>query len=122
MAAILYGVYYFIVKHEPKPVPRDKENYIGKWHSLSGFQLEIQPSGTSNLIQIANAMDSDYEKLNIMVTPKMIKGMLVEFKGDSILTVIDPFNYAIEYKINKIPYLESDTFKMILNGVVMKKY
>jgi len=95
-----------------KPVPKDKESYIGLWGSHSGFQIDIKSDGTSTITQIADT---------IAVAPPFIKEMFVEFKGDSNLLVAKPLYFAKEYLINKSPYQEGDTSKLILNGVIFIK-
>jgi len=104
-----------------KPVPRDKEPFIGMWISHSGFQIEIKSSGTATITQIADTLEPDYSKLNITVAPTFIKDMLVEFIGDNVLSLAKPLNYAKEYIIDKNPYQDGDTSKLILNGVVFIK-
>jgi hypothetical protein len=63
----------------------------------------------------------DYDKLNIKVAPSTTAEMWVEFSGETLLVVRAPFNYTKEYRINRIPYSERDTIKMVLNGVVLYK-
>ena len=104
-----------------KPVPKDKESYIGLWITHSGFQIDIKSAGTASITQIADTLDPDFTKLNIAVAPPFIKEMFVEFKGDSNLLVAKPLYFAKEYLINKSPYQEGDTSKLVLNGVVFIK-
>jgi hypothetical protein len=47
--------------------------------------------------------------------------MLVEFIGDSVLSISKPLNYAKEYIIDKTPYQDNDTTKLELNGVLFFK-
>jgi len=107
--------------YNAKPVPKDKESFIGLWISHSGFQLEIKSSGTATITQIADTLQPDYTKLNITVAPPFIKDMLVEFIGDSILSVSKPLNYTKEYNIDKNPYQDGDTSRLVLNGIVFIK-
>ena len=104
-----------------KPLPKDKESFISGWKSYSGFYMVILPSGTATISQIANANDPEYDKLNIKVAPLFIKDMIVEFKGDSVLSFAKPMTYAKEYTINKNPYTDGDTTKLVLNGVIFIK-
>ena len=55
------------------------------------------------------------------MTPEYSKGMFVEFNSDSIFEVIKPTVRAKSYRINKNPYMDSDTCKMVLNGVLFIK-
>lgn len=104
-----------------KPVPKDKEPFIGLWISHSGFQIEIKSTGISTIKQITDTLEPDYNKLNIKVAPLVITDMLVEFIGDSVLSVSKPLNYAKEYIIDKNPYQDNDTSRLVLNGVVFIK-
>ena len=103
------------------PIPKDKEAFIGVWISHSGFKMEIKSSGTADLTEINNPMNPESSKLDVGVTPEYAKEMLVEFGGDSILIIKKPTVRAREYKIDKNPYMDGDTCKMILNGVLLKK-
>jgi len=105
----------------PHPIPKNKEAFIGLWLSPSGFKMEIKSSGTANLIQIDNSMDPESGKLDVGVTPEYAKEMLVEFGGDSLLIIKQPTLRAREYKIDRNPYMDGDTCKMILNGVSLIK-
>ncbi len=102
-------------------IPKSKEAFIGIWHSPGGFEMEIKASGLANLTEIANPLDSEATKLNVGVTPKYAKEMLVDFDGDSLLTVSKQFVRAKQYKINKSPYMDGETGKMVLNGVILTK-
>jgi hypothetical protein len=55
------------------------------------------------------------------MTPEYSKGMFVEFNGDSIFEVIKPTVRAKLYRINKNPFTDGDTCKMVLNGVLFIK-
>ena len=104
------------------PVPKDKESFIGLWISHSGFQIEIKSIGTAKLTQIGNTHDPDFNKLNIQVAPTVTEEMFVHFKGDSVLVVRKPLYYAKEYHIDKSPYQDGDTTRMIINGVMLTKH
>jgi len=105
----------------PHPIPKDKEAFIGVWISHSGFKMEIKSSGTADLTEINDPMDPESSKLDVGVTPEYAKEMLVEFGGDSLLIIKKPTVRAREYKIDQNPFMDGDTCKMILNGVVLKK-
>jgi hypothetical protein len=104
-----------------KPIPKDKEPFIGRWISNSGFQLEINSSGTASVTQISDTLDPDYNKLNIKVALPFIANMHVEFFGDSVLQIVKPLYYGKQYRIDKNPYLENDTSKLVLNGIIFFK-
>jgi hypothetical protein len=105
----------------PQPIPASKEAFIGLWRSKSGFEINIEPSGIANVIQIVNPENEDFIKLDIGITPKYAKKMLVGFKGDSVLWVSKPTLKYKAFRIDRKPFLEGDTSKFILNGVVLIK-
>jgi hypothetical protein len=111
----------FVSCQNAKPIPKEKELFIGRWISHSGFQIEIKSVGTASVSQISDTLEPDYNKLNIKVAPPFITDMLVEFIGDSVLSIAKPLNYAKEYIIDKNPYQDNDTSKLILNGVIFFK-
>jgi len=103
----------------PKPIPVNKKDFIGMWVSPTGFIMDIKPSGTADVTENTNSSNPDDVKLNIGITPKYSKDMLVEFRGDTILIISQPTVRAREYHIDKNPYQVGDTCKMILNGVLL---
>ena len=103
------------------PIPRDKEVFIGKWKSSSGFMIEIKPNGMANLLHNLGNSDPEYDKLCIKVGPSVIKDILVKFTGDSTLKVVKPTVYAKDYRIERFPYLENNQLKMVLNDVTLVK-
>ncbi|HLG36170.1 MAG TPA: hypothetical protein VI757_14930 [Bacteroidia bacterium] len=105
-----------------RPVPKEKESFIGIWKSSSGFEIEIKAEGLADIKQIEDRADPDYDKLYIKRAGQSIKGVKVFFMGDSSLKVIEPFNYAKKYHIEKEPYQDGDTLRMILNGVMLAKH
>jgi hypothetical protein len=111
----------FISCQNAKPIPKDKEPFIGLWTSHSGFQIEINSDGTASVSQISDTLEPDYNRLNIKVAPPFIANMLVEFIGDSVLLIVKPLNYGKEYITDKIPYQDNDTTKLVLNGVLFFK-
>ena len=104
-----------------QPVPKDKEAFIGKWKSASGYEMEIFAKGTADIKQIEDKTNPDYEKLCIKVAPQIIYGMKVFFKNDSVLEIADPYNYAKGFKINQSPASNSTSQQMVLNGVTLNK-
>ena len=119
---LLLTLIFFTSCDHAKPVPKDKESFIGLWISHSGFQIEIKSFGTAKLIQIVNTHEPDFNKLNIQVAPAVTEEMFVQFKGDSVLVVRKPLYYAKEYHIDKSPYQDGDTLRMIINGVMLTKH
>lgn len=119
---LLLTLIFFTSCDHAKPVPKDKESFIGLWISYSGFNIEIKSIGTAKLTQIGNTQDPDFNKLNIPVAPTVTEEMFVHFKGDSVLVVRKPLYYAKEYHIDKSPYQDGDTSRMIINGVMLTKH
>jgi hypothetical protein len=107
--------------HHPNPIPENKAGFIGVWQAHSGFKVDIKALGTADVYEHNLPLDSDNMKLIIGITPEYAKDMLVEFRGDSVLGIRKPTVRAREYKINLNPYLDGDTVKMVLNGVVLLK-
>jgi hypothetical protein len=103
------------------PIPRDKESFIGLWISHSGFQIEIQSSGIAIVIPISNTKTPDYYKLDVGVTPEYAKKMFVGFEGDSALSLLKPQLRYKAFRIDRNPYLDGDTTRMVLNGVILIK-
>ena len=104
-----------------KPVPRDKESFIGLWISHTGFQIEIKSSGIARVIPIINTKNPDYYKLDVGITPEYAEEMFVGFEGDSVLSLLKPQLIYKTFRIDRKPYLDRDTSKMVLNGVVLIK-
>ena len=119
---ILTGIFlpFSLSCSNPQPIPKGKETFIGVWQAVSGFKVSIQSTGVADVTEGNISMNPDNAKLNIGITPEYAKGMLVGF-ADSILIISKPHLRAREYRINRNPYLDGDTMKMVLNGVVLIK-
>jgi len=119
---ILTGIFYSFCLScsTPQPIPKGKEAFIGVWQARSGFKVSIKSTGMADVTEGNISMNPDNAKLNIGITPEYANGMLVGF-ADSILIIGKPFVRAREYRIYRNPYLDGDTMKMILNGVVLIK-
>jgi len=107
--------------NRPQPIPKDKEAFIGLWHSRSGFQIEIKSTGIANVIPIVNPKNSDFIRLDIGIAPSYAKEMLVGFEGDSVLWVSKPTVRYKAFRIDRNPFLDGDTIKLIVNSVVLIK-
>jgi len=105
----------------PQPIPEAKRAFIGTWQSQSGFKIDIKSSGTADVTEGDIAENPDNSKLNIGIAPDYAMGMFVGFKADSILIIRKPKVRAREYRIDRNPYTDGDTMKMVLNGVVLIK-
>lgn len=105
----------------PQPIPEAKRAFIGTWQSQPGFKIDIKSSGTADVTEGDIAKNPDNSKLNIGIAPDYAMGMLVGFINDSVLIISKPTVRAREYKIYRNPYLDGDTMKMVLNGVVLIK-
>lgn len=106
---------------KPKPIPENKKAFIGLWIAQNGFKMEIKPQGTADVTDNRYTGNPYNDTLIIGVTPEYAKNMLVDFRGDSILIIHQPTVRAREYHINKNPFQDGDTCKMILNGVLLIK-
>ena len=101
------------ISDRPIPIPKDKESFIGIWESSSGFAFEIEPNGFAKILKCSDS-DTIFQWLPGR-TPRVF------FDGDSLLNLSDPFNMFRSYKIYRLPYWDSLTLKMILNGVTLTK-
>jgi hypothetical protein len=109
------------ILNAPKPIPAEKYLFVGVWKSASGFELRIMANGEAMITQDIQDRGVDYENLNIKVAPSHIRGANVEFRGDSTLSVVKSGYYAREYRIDSPPYPDSNTYRMVLNGIIMMK-
>jgi len=119
--SILFVSQMCISCQRPQPIPASKEAFLGLWRSKSGFEINIEPSGIANVIQIVSHENEDFLKLDIGITPEYAKEMLVGFDGDSVLWVSKPTVRYKAFRIDRYPFLDGDTSKFILNGVVLIK-
>jgi hypothetical protein len=103
----------------PSTIPNDKQTFVGRWYSHSGFSIDININGTATLVQNVSPTDQDYAKLCIKVGPPIIKDISVEFEGDSLLRVVKRMAYAKEYMIDRSPYQDNNQMKLVLNGVTL---
>ncbi len=106
---------------KPVPVPDHKKAFIGVWTARAGFKMEIKSSGTADVYESNLISSPDNDTLVIGVIPEYAKDMIVEFSGDTLLIIKKPLVRAREYQITKNPFMDGDTCKMILNGVLLIK-
>lgn len=105
----------------PKPIPSNKAGFVGEWTIGSAFRLNINANGTARLFQLIDPASPDYDKLCIKVGPRIIEGMQVKFLVGDVLELAKPTLYGRTYKIDRPPYQDGDSVKMVLNGVVLVK-
>jgi len=117
------AVLIFSCKNGSEPIPSGKEAYIGVWQSPSGFQIQILPEGYANVYQPMDSMHPDYKTLRVQRANEVYNfGFKVFFIGDSIIHIRKPYTDGKQYKINRTPYYDSDTMKMVINGVTVRKF
>jgi hypothetical protein len=80
----------------PTPVPQDRQAFVGKWKSNSGFVMTIRGEGTADLSHGVTETYPDFDRLCIKVSPREIKGLLVNFPGTDTLEVSVPLLFAKE--------------------------
>lgn len=112
---------FTIACNRPEAVPASKKEFIGTWTNSVGFRAEIRADGTTDLTMTENSKHPDNVRLYIGVAPQYAKNMLARFRGDSILLIIQPHVAGKAYKIERLPWLDGDTMKVVLNGVVLRK-
>jgi hypothetical protein len=104
-----------------RPIPKDKGSFIGSWVSRSGFKIEINSSGIARVVPIINTEDPDYIRLDVGISSEYAEKMYVGFEVDTALSLLKPQLIYKTFRIDKKPYLDGDTAKMVLNGVVLVK-
>ena len=107
----------FITSRQPIPVSADRLEFVGRWRSASGFELQISADGRARIIH--NHLGS--MNLRIEVAPDQIEGATVQFIGDTILEVGKPSYYGKTYRIDRSPYRDSTGYAMALNGMLLSK-
>jgi hypothetical protein len=118
---ILIALQIFLSCSKPQPIPKEKEQFIGVWQSKSNFRLEIHANGIANVSPIIDQKHPDYNKLDVGITPEYAAEMYIGFIGDTVLELLRPQLRYRAFRIDKNPYLEDDTVKFVLNGVILKK-
>ena len=122
-----YSVFFLVIMmslascREATPIPIEKESFIGSWVSFSGFQMEIQSTGIAKVVPITDMKNPDFAKLDVGITPQYAEKMFVGFEGDTALYLLRPQLIYKSFRIDREPYLEGDTARMILNGVLLIK-
>lgn len=107
----------------PDSIPATKMDFVGVWQSPSGFQIQIMAQGNANVYQPIDSLHPDYEKLRLRKANEVYNfGFEVEFLGDTAINIKKPYHSGRQYRIDKSPYMDADTMKMIINGVVVKKF
>ncbi len=118
---IILAAFLAISCNRPEPVPASKKEFIGTWSNGVGFKAAIRADGTADLDMVENSKHPDNVRLYIGVAPEYAKNMLVRFRGDSIMLIIQPHVAGKAYKVERVPWRDGDTLKMKLNGVVLRK-
>ncbi|MEX2154973.1 MAG: hypothetical protein WD825_16640 [Gemmatimonadaceae bacterium] len=89
-----------------KPVPEDKQAYVGEWQSPSTFLLITQ--------------DGQVEyKRRQGATTKSINAPLKAFQGPDFVVGIGPVSTT--FKVSKPPYQDGTRWKMVVDGVELTK-
>lgn len=103
----------------PRPIPPDKEQFIGSWKSASGFTIEILSNGTANLIRGAKNQKGEADKLDFAAANPY--GFRVYFPSDDRMEFVQQFNAARTYTIDSLPRQEGKVYRMVLNGVALTR-
>ena len=89
-----------------KPVPPEKENYVGEWQSKEMYLLILQDGSVK------------YKRLKGGGTTT-VTGPLKEFQGDNFVVGIAFIKTT--FIVSKPPYQENGEWKMVIDGVELKK-
>ena len=89
-----------------KPVPPEKENYVGEWQSKEMYLLILQDGSVK------------YKRLKGGGTTK-VSGPLKEFQGDNFVVGIAFIKTT--FIVSKPPYQENGAWKMVVDGVELTK-
>jgi len=89
-----------------KPVPADKEAYVGEW------------TGTAMALLITQDGSVAYRRLQQGVK-KSIDGPLKEFQGDNFVVGIGPV--ATTFVVSAPPHFDGTRWKMTVDGVELTK-
>lgn len=89
-----------------KPVPAEKAAFVGEWENEIMYLL-ITQNGTVK-----------YERTEGNGS-KSVEGPLKGFKGDDFEVGIGPMSTV--FVVSKAPYLDGDSWKMVVDGVELTK-
>lgn len=89
-----------------RPVPPEKLNYVGEWQSKEMYLLILQDGSVK------------YKRLKGGGTSE-VTGPLKEFQGDDFVVGIAFINTT--FIVSKPPYQENGVWKMVVDGVELKK-
>jgi len=89
-----------------KPVPPEKENYVGEWQSKEIYLLILRDGSVK------------YKRLKGGGTTK-VSGPLKEFQGDNFVVGIAFIKTT--FIVSRPPYQENGVWKMVVDGVELTK-
>ncbi len=103
----------------PRPIPPEKAAFIGEWRTSSGFALQLDPAGTARLFQ--NRASPDLDSIGINVAPPVTEVLSVRFTEPNGLEVGKTMLYGKRYRVDRPPYHDGDSVRMVLNGVTFTR-
>lgn len=89
-----------------KPVPPEKSAYVGEWQEKAMYLLITEDGGVS------------YKRLKRGATVS-VNGPLKGFDGDNFEVGLGPMSST--FMVSKPPYQDGDTWKMVVDGVVLTR-
>jgi hypothetical protein len=116
-AVIVVLVILFTTARMPTSIPSNKQEFVGRWKSASGFELQIESDGTARILN--NSLGGP--SLSVAQGPNSIEQLHVYVVGDTILDLIRPSYYGRTYKIDRYPYRDGSVYVMTLNGIRFRK-
>ncbi len=105
----------------PKPIPPDKTAFVGEWSTRSGFTLWLNANGKARLFQPLERASPDFDSIGIKVAPPVTEELRVQFVAPNRLDIWKTMLYGKRYRVDRPPYQDGDSVRMVLNGVTFTR-
>lgn len=92
-----------------KPVPEDKRDYIGYWHSKN-MTITISANGRLDYHRVKMKQGAKYTTT--------IDGPIKSYQGDDL--VVGVFSMTTTFEVSRPPYQENGHWFMVVDGVTLK--
>ncbi len=104
-----------------KPIPPDKAAFVGAWRTRSGFTLRLNANGTARLFQPVDRASPGFDSSGIKVAPPVTEELSVKFEKPNGLVIWKSMLYGKRYRVDRPPYQDGDSLRMVLNGVTFTR-